>query len=116
MSMHVTHDSFIKRRVTIGIHKCMFRNCLGKREVLRFDLKESREDFCWRGSRSFHVEGLKTEMVWEPTVESLVQGICAYVTQMWCGMGWRGLEGLGGGGEERSAHCVHTYAYMHVIV
>ena len=72
----MTHDSFMTRRVTIGIHKYMFRNCSGKRKALRFDLKESREDFRWRGSRrSFHVEGLKTEMVWEPTVESLVQGI-----------------------------------------
>ena len=105
MSMYVTHDSFMTRRVTIGIHKYMFRNCSGKRKALRFDLKESREDFRWRGSRrSFHVEGLKTEMVWEPTVESLVQGICAYVTQMWCGMGWRGLEG---GGREECTLCAH---------
>ena len=48
----------------------------GKRTVLRFDLKESREGFCQRGrGRSFHVEGLKTEKMKEPTVESLVRGI-----------------------------------------
>ena len=48
----------------------------GKRAVLRFDLKESREGFCRRGrGRSFHVEGLKTEKTQEPTVEGLVRGI-----------------------------------------
>ena len=47
----------------------------GKRNVFRLDLNESREGFCWRGrGRSFHVDGLKTEMVQEPTVESLVRG------------------------------------------
>ena len=33
----------------------------GKRNVFRLHLKESREGFCQRGSRSFHVDGLKTE-------------------------------------------------------
>ena len=48
----------------------------GKRYVLKFDLKESREGFCRRGrGRSFHVEGPKTEKTQEPTVESLVRGI-----------------------------------------
>ena len=52
--------------------------CLQKNNnyVLKFDLKESRDGFCQRGrGRSFHVEQLKTEKVWEPTVESLAQGI-----------------------------------------
>ena len=41
--------------------------CSGKRNVLRFDLKESR-DFCWRGRvQSFHVEREKTEKVQEPS-------------------------------------------------
>ena len=45
----------------------------GNKNVLRFDLNESREGFCWRGrGRSFHVKGLKTEKAWEPTAESLV--------------------------------------------
>ena len=42
-----------------------------KRNVLRFDLKESREGFCRRrGSErySFHEEGQKTEKVLEPRV------------------------------------------------
>ena len=44
---------------------------LGKRNILRFDLNESRDGFCGRGrGRSFHVEGLKTEKAWEPTVET----------------------------------------------
>ena len=48
---------------------------LGK-DILRFDLNESRDGFCGRGrGRSFHVEGLKTEKAWEPTVETLVQGL-----------------------------------------
>ena len=47
-----------------------------KRNVLRFDLKESREGFCRRErGRSFHVEGLKTEKEREPAVKSLVRGI-----------------------------------------
>ena len=34
-------------------------------------MNESREGFYWRGKgRSFHVDGLKTEKVLEPTVES----------------------------------------------
>ena len=46
--------------------------CFGKRNVLRLDVKESREGFCRRGrGRSFHVEGPKTEKVREPTVGSL---------------------------------------------
>ena len=49
---------------------------LRKRFVFKFDLKESTESFCRRGrGRSFHVEEPKTEMVREPTVESLVRGI-----------------------------------------
>ena len=49
---------------------------LGKRNVLRFDLKESREGFCGIGrGRSFHVEEPKMEKAQEPAVESLVQGI-----------------------------------------
>ena len=48
----------------------------GKRNVLRFDLKESREGFCGIGrGRSFHVEEPKMEKAQEPAVESLVQGI-----------------------------------------
>ena len=39
----------------------------GKRNILRFDLNESRE--------GFHVEGQQTEKAQEPTAESLVQGI-----------------------------------------
>ena len=36
--------------------------CFGKINVLRFDLKESREGFCRRGrGMSFHVEVPKTE-------------------------------------------------------
>jgi len=38
-------------------------------------LNESREGFCGKGrGRSFHVDGLKTEKVQEPAVESLVPG------------------------------------------
>ena len=49
---------------------------IGKRTVLRFDLKESREGFCGRGrGRSFPVEGPETEKAREPTVESWVRGI-----------------------------------------
>ena len=45
----------------------------GKRNVLRFELKESREGFCRKGrARSFHVEGPKTEKAQEPAVEILV--------------------------------------------
>ena len=48
----------------------------GKRNVLRFDLNESREGFCRRGSgRPFLVEGPKTEKEQEPAVERLVRGI-----------------------------------------
>ena len=47
-------------------------SCFGKRNVLRLDVKESREGFCRRGrGRSFHVEGPKTEKAREPTVGSL---------------------------------------------
>ena len=47
-----------------------------KRNDLRFDFMESRESFSRRRrGRLFHVEGLKTEKVREPTVESLVGGI-----------------------------------------
>ena len=42
----------------------------GKRNVLRFDLKESKEK-----GYSFHEEESKTERVPEPTVECLVRGI-----------------------------------------
>ena len=47
-----------------------------KRNVLRFDLKESREGFCRRRGRgrSFHVVGPKIEKAREPTVESLMRG------------------------------------------
>ena len=39
----------------------------------RLDLNESREGVCQRGKgRSFHVDGLKTEKAWEPTVERMV--------------------------------------------
>ena len=49
---------------------------LGKRNVFRLDLNESREGFCRRGrGRSFDVDGPKTEKALEPTVESLVRGI-----------------------------------------
>ena len=48
----------------------------GKINVFRLHLNESRGFFCCRGrGRSFHVDGLQTEKAWEPTVESLVQGI-----------------------------------------
>ena len=47
-----------------------------KGNVLRFELKEFREGFCRRGrTRSFNVEGPKTEKAQEPTVEILVRGI-----------------------------------------
>ena len=47
-----------------------------RRNVMKFDLKESRESFCRRGrGRSFHVEGPKTERARKPRVESLVQRI-----------------------------------------
>ena len=49
---------------------------MGKRNVFRLDLNESREGFCRRGrGRLFHVEGPKTEKVRGPTAERLVQGI-----------------------------------------
>ena len=49
---------------------------LGKRNVFRLDLNESREGLCRRGrGRSFHVDGPKTEKAREPAVESLVRGI-----------------------------------------
>ena len=49
---------------------------VGKRNVLRFDLNESREGFCRRGrGRSFHVDGQKIEKAREPTAQSLVRGI-----------------------------------------
>jgi len=42
---------------------------LGNKNVLRFDLNESREGFCQTGrGRSLHVEGPKTEKAWEPRV------------------------------------------------
>ena len=48
----------------------------GKRNVLRFELKESREGFCRKGrARSFHVQGLKTDKAQEPAVEILVRGV-----------------------------------------
>ena len=48
----------------------------GKRNVFRFEPKESREGFCRKGrARSFHVEGPKTEKAQEPAVEILVRGI-----------------------------------------
>ena len=60
----------------------------GKRNVLRFDLNESREGFCRRGrGRSFPVDGPKTKKVQEPTVESLVQRIWRLrVSGVWVGM------------------------------
>ena len=49
---------------------------LGKGNVFRLHLNESREGFCQRGrGRSFHVDGPKMEKAREPTAESLVQGI-----------------------------------------
>ena len=46
-----------------------------KTNVMRLYLKESRDSFFWRGQeRSFHVEGLKTEMAQEPSLERLVRG------------------------------------------
>ena len=46
--------------------------CFGKRNVLRLDVKESREGFCRRRrGRAFHVEGPKTEKARESTVGSL---------------------------------------------
>ena len=51
-------------------------NSFGKRNVFKLHLKESREGFFLRGQeRSFHADGLKTQKVQEPKVESLVQGI-----------------------------------------
>ena len=51
-------------------------NFWGKK-VFRIDLNESREGFCRRGrGRSFHVDGPKTEKARDPTMESLVRGIC----------------------------------------
>ena len=48
----------------------------GKRNVLRFEMKESREVFCRKKrARSYHVEGPKTEKAQEPAVEILVRGI-----------------------------------------
>ena len=48
----------------------------GKRNIFRLHLNEFREGFCQRGrGRSFHVDGLKTEKVREPAVESLVPRI-----------------------------------------
>ena len=45
------------------------------RNFFRFDLKETRQGFCWRGrGRSFYTEGPKTEKAREPTVQSLVRG------------------------------------------
>ena len=46
--------------------------CFGKKNVFRLEMKESREDFFWRGrgrGRTFHIEGLKTEKAREPNVE-----------------------------------------------
>ena len=41
------------------------------KKMPKLDLKVSREGFCQRGrASSFHAEGLKTEKVKEPTVES----------------------------------------------
>ena len=46
---------------------------LGKINLFRLDLNESREGFCRRGrGRSFHVNGPKTEKAREPAVESMV--------------------------------------------
>ena len=48
----------------------------GKRSVLRWDLKKSREGFFRTGrGRSILVEGPKAEKAQEPTVESLVRRI-----------------------------------------
>ena len=44
--------------------------CFGNRNLLRFDLKESRDSLCRRRrGRSFHVEGPETEKTREPAVE-----------------------------------------------
>ena len=41
-----------------------------------FEQGQAREGFCRRGrGRSFHVDGLKTEMVQEPTMESGVRNL-----------------------------------------
>ena len=49
---------------------------MGKINVFRLDMKESRKGFCRRGrGRSFHVDGPKTEKAREPTVENLVREI-----------------------------------------
>ena len=49
---------------------------LGKRNVLRFDLKESREVFCRRGrGRSFYVDGPKTQKARELTMESSARNL-----------------------------------------
>ena len=50
--------------------------CFGKKNVFRLEMKESREDFFWRGrgrgrGRTFHIEGLKTEKAREPNVERI---------------------------------------------
>ena len=51
---------------------------MGKSDVSSLDLKECRESFCRRGrTRSFHVEGIKTEKAREPAVESLVRRLRA---------------------------------------
>ena len=49
---------------------------LGKINVFRLDLNESREGFCRRGrGKSFHVDGLKTGKAREPTMESGVRNL-----------------------------------------
>ena len=49
---------------------------LGKINVFRLHLNESREGLCQRArGRSFHVDELKTEKAQEPAVESLAQEI-----------------------------------------
>ena len=46
----------------------------GEINVFRLHLNESREGFRQRGrGRPFHVDGLKTQKAWEPTVESDVR-------------------------------------------
>ena len=49
---------------------------MGKRAGFRLHLNESREGFLLeRKGKFIHVDGPKTEKVWEPAVESLVKQI-----------------------------------------
>ena len=78
MFEHIVHNlqSYLKQNMNRGLHsynedkqqlgrvKICQVDSFGKRNALRFDLKEFREGFFQRGrERSFHVEGAKTEIV-----------------------------------------------------